>query len=76
MTTLPKRAGPSRPLELSGDDFASNSRTWTGPWLGSVLRHDMSRPATGHGFNGGAERQMEVLDDEGGSNIVEVTETL
>jgi hypothetical protein len=36
----------------------------------------MSRPATGHGFNGGAERQMEVLDDEGGSNIVEVTETL
>jgi hypothetical protein len=36
----------------------------------------MSCPATGHDFDGGAERKMEVLDDEGGSNIVEVTETL
>jgi hypothetical protein len=36
----------------------------------------MSCPATGHGFDGGAERKMEVLDDEGGSNIVGVTETL
>jgi hypothetical protein len=76
MNAFPKRAGRGRPLELSGDDFASNSRTQTGPWLGSVLRHDMSCPATGHGFDGGAERKMEVLDDEGGSNIVEVTETL